>query len=148
MKATCTSIAAYRTAPIIPLRDRVEAVIKSFGPNGCITDDVIGHFSKTDKTNTGKITGRFSELIDEGKIVRLGDKRKGVSGKQQLVMRHTDFVPKHLIPSPSSKSKKNPFFEGLKRAAIVIVGADPMFKNSAGAKALRKEMEKIARRAS
>ena len=140
---TSTSIAAYHSAPIIPLRDRVEEVIRSFGVTGCITDDVIAHFAKTEKTNTGRITGRFSELVNLGKVVRLGDTRPGVSGKQQLVMRHADFVLPGLVPAIPRRGKKNPFLEGMKFAAKVVLRNSDL---DAAKRDLRNELLKVATR--
>src|ERR1035437_5848013 len=97
MPVASTSIAAFRTTAITPIRDRVLEIIESYGAAGCITDDVIASFPKTDKANPGRITGRFSELENEGKMARLGDTRVGVSGKQQKIMRAAKYAPTHVI---------------------------------------------------
>lgn len=140
---TPTSIAALKTTAITPIRDRVYEVIEMYGADGCITDDVIAFFKKTDKTNTGRITGRFSELVAEGRIVRVGDTRKGASGKQQMVMRASKFVSPSMIPAMSKKVRKTGFLAGLMYAAKIVVKASDM---NEAKKQLKSELLKVSKR--
>jgi len=141
VRVTSTSIAAFHTAPIISMREQVLEVIESFGAAGCITDDVIAHFSKTAKTNTGRITGRFSELENEGKMVRVGDTRPGASGKQQMIMRATAHAA--TMKPVFGKTKKNPFLAGMKHAARIVLAAGDYPEARA---ALKRELIKAAKR--
>lgn len=119
-----TSIAALHSTPILPIREKVLEIIEAHGATGCITDDVISYFAGSDKTNTGRITGRFSELVKEGKVVRLGDTRVGVSGKKQLIMRATAHCPTAPAVKPA-KAKRTGFLAGMMFAAkIAVKGTD------------------------
>ena len=142
MSHHATSIAAFHTAPLAPLRDRVFDVIHSHGAAGCIGDDVIAHFTKTDKTNTSAFTARFSELVTEGRIVRLGDTRIGASGKQQLVLRATEFTA-GKTPAATRKAGKTGFLAGLMFAAKIVVKHEDMAEVKAE---LKRELLKAARR--
>lgn len=142
MAITSTSIAAFHTTAIGPIRETVLEIIELYGADGCITDDVIAFFPKSDKTNTGRITGRFSELENEGKIIRVGDTRPGVSGKAQLVMRHAKFAS--VAPVIVKKRKKrNPFLAGMMFAAKVVL-KEPDLETAK--KALKTELIKAAKR--
>jgi len=142
MPVASTSIAALRTTAIGPIRETVLEIIESYGAAGCITDDVISHFPLSGKTNTGRITGRFSELENEGKMVRMGDTRVGVSGKRQLVMRGVMYAAT-LPLIPAKKKKRNPFLAGMMFAAKLVVKASDL---DAARAALKTELIKAARR--
>jgi hypothetical protein len=79
-----TSLLAYDV--ILPnlarIQQEVLEVIKSFGQQGCISDEVRGVM---DTSNYGTVTGRFSELFRKGFIEYSGT-RKGQSGRYQRVM--------------------------------------------------------------
>ena len=141
MSVAPTSIAAFKTTPLAPMRDRVYDVIESYGEHGCISDEVFTYFATITNTNTGRITGRYSELENDGRMIRLGDTRIGISGKQQLVMRATKFTPKAV--KASKKVNKTGFLAGLMFAARILVAAESL----ASAKAnLKRELIKAAKR--
>lgn len=140
-----TSMAAYKALKANPLREEILGFIEAAGVDGAISDDVFAYLATFSGKNDSSVTTRYSELERAGLIYRAGDTRPGKSGRQQMVMRHISFAAvKQLIP-PKAK-KENPFLNGMKHAAKIIIGADPSFKNSNAAKALRREIEKIARR--
>jgi len=150
VRVKSTSVAAFHTSPIASLRERVLEIIESYGEDGCIQDDVIATFRKglsSDESNTGRVTGRFSELEDAGLIVRLGDTRRGASGKQQLIMRAAVYA-KTVTAAPSkpvgrkSKQKRNPFLKGMMHVAKVLI-KQPDFGTAARA-ALKAELIKAA----
>ncbi|MDY7537551.1 hypothetical protein RGU72_04700 [Undibacterium sp. 5I1] len=143
MPVASTSIAAFKTAPIKPMRDMVYEVIESYGASGCITDDVIAFFAKTDKTNTGRITGRFSELEKEKRIVRVGDTRSGISGKQQLVMRATVHAAGMKVMTPAKVARKTGFLAGMMFAARLVAKETDI---SVAKGALKRELLKVAKR--
>jgi hypothetical protein len=123
MSVAVTSIEAFRTTTITPLREKVLEVIESYGADGCITDDVIEAFRK---------------------VVRVGDTRVGVSGKRQLIMRHAKYTS--TMPTIFPKKSPNPFVKGVMFAAKAILDADPTFKGTPGALKLLAELKKLHRR--
>lgn len=137
-----TSKAAFRSLPAQTIRDRVLELIEEFGSIGCISDDILRQFPS--ETKNGSITGRYSELEERGLIYRNGDTRPNSAGKMQMVMRHAKFATHSMLPIP--KAKKNPFLEGLKHAAKLMITADPSLKGTPAAIALKTEIIKIARR--
>lgn len=78
-----TSHAAAESVDATALEAIVHHVIKSFGPAGCISDDVL---KSLPAYTYGTITPRYHPLIAKGLIVITGEKRKGVSGRSQRVM--------------------------------------------------------------
>lgn len=78
-----TSVSAAESINASRLESVVFDAIQSFGPNGCISDDVqelLAHLSQ------GTITPRFSKLIEKGAVVDTGLRRPGRSGRRQRVM--------------------------------------------------------------
>lgn len=139
MTVAATSIEAFRTTETLPIRELVHEIIRSYGADGCITDDVIAFFKKSEKTNTGRITGRFSELEAEGKIFRAGDTRRGVSGKSQLVMR--DISYSSITPKiPSAKKPINGFDKGVIYCAKLLAKSADLKEAK---KMILAELEKI-----
>jgi len=68
------------------LLERVYNVIASFGRRGCISDDVIQILAVEGNVGFHSITPRYKPLEEAGRIIRDGNKRKGRSGTEQLVM--------------------------------------------------------------
>lgn len=66
------------------IRERMLAVIRAAGPVGAIWDDLRAALPGVAETS---ISPRIKELQSAGLIVRLGDKRRGASGFNQLVCR-------------------------------------------------------------
>ena len=64
----------------------VWSVIKEFGSNGCISDDVRG---KLQAFSYSSVTARYKSLYDKKFIEFTGETRKGRSGRSQRVMRTT-----------------------------------------------------------
>ena len=79
-----TSIDAACSLEAGGLEEKVFEVINSFGQAGCISDDVmrcmIGFGVQT-------VTPRYAKLIEKGFIEDTGERRKGLSGRGQRVMR-------------------------------------------------------------
>ncbi len=73
----------------------VLAAITSFGSSGCISDDVL-RILPAYRYST--ITARYKQLKEKGLIFVDERKRKGESGRQQLIMWSKEFY----IPTPSS----------------------------------------------
>lgn len=141
MSHAATSIAALKTSPISSMRERVYEIIEAAGSVGCISDEVFDAFVGLENTNTGRVTGRYSELENEGRIVRLGDTRVGKSGKQQLVMRTFDNAAGAV--KPKKKVTKTGFLAGLMFAARILISASDLLEAKA---ALKKELIKAAKR--
>ena len=74
--------AVPQTERLTNLEMRLLAVIESYGREGCISDDVLGHFKNSPYSS---VTARFKALLDSDQIVISG-KRHGHSGKQQRIM--------------------------------------------------------------
>ena len=66
------------------VQQTVYETIKSFGKEGCISDDVL---TKNSKLRYSSVTARYRELIDMNVIELTGEYRPGQSGKNQRVMR-------------------------------------------------------------
>ena len=79
-----TSIEASEAVDTTKLEELVFNTIRSFGEIGCIADDVLSIHPTYPYSS---LTARFSALERKGYIERLGDKRKGKSGRNQSVMR-------------------------------------------------------------
>lgn len=67
------------------VRRRVYDVIKSFGPAGCISDEVLACAELAD-LNYGTITPRYRQLINKGLVRDTGNRKPGVSGRSQRIM--------------------------------------------------------------
>lgn len=66
------------------LEKQVLEVIRGFGPQGCIADEVIAAFPAR---STHTITPRFKPLLAKGFIEDTGERRKGSYGRSQRVVR-------------------------------------------------------------
>lgn len=137
-----TSATALASIDTTHLEERVLEAIKTFGRTGCISDQLLVTFAKLSYSS---VTARYKALEQKGLVVRLGDTRKGVSGRQQQVMRHHEYSDVEVSVDPPP-AKKSGFLKGVMFAAKIIMMADPAFKGSPGALALKKEIEKLAKR--
>ena len=81
-----TSVAAAKTVDANGLEERVYAVIKSFS-NGCIQDDVLKVLSDLPYSS---VTARFAALKRKGLIEKTEEKRIGLSGSKQSVLKVKD----------------------------------------------------------
>jgi hypothetical protein len=66
------------------VQQTVYETIKSFGKEGCISDDVL---TKNSNLRYSSVTARYHELIEMKAIELTGEYRPGLSGKNQRVMR-------------------------------------------------------------
>lgn len=66
------------------LEQRVYEVIRDFGDDGCISDDIVAAIPDLSVVT---ITPRFAKLIQKGWVIDTGERRKGKSGRSQRVMR-------------------------------------------------------------
>mgnify|MGYP000163802950 CR=1 FL=1 len=66
------------------LESKVLSVIQQYGSLGCIKDDVMKHFRLEDVPT---ISPRFAPLMRKGWIEDTGERRRGLSGRPQRVMR-------------------------------------------------------------
>lgn len=135
-----TSLAAFHSIDLTDLEEQVRDVIASFGAHGCISDEVRDLFPTLSYSS---VTARFASLEEKGAICRNGDTRKGDSGRQQQVMRDGAYA---IVKPPVLVKPKNPFLAGMMFAAKFIVSADPTFKGTPAAMALKSEILKVARR--
>jgi hypothetical protein len=78
-----TSHQAAQAIDTTKMESLVYETIAAFGPDGCISDDVL---SKLSFLPYSSVTARYKALIDKGFIEVIGT-RKGVSGRLQRVMR-------------------------------------------------------------
>jgi hypothetical protein len=81
-----TSIEAVLSADLRSTQERVYDAIKSFGKDGCISDQVLDYLKPMPY---GSITSHYGLLIEKGYIELTGEKRPGKSGRRQRVMRAT-----------------------------------------------------------
>jgi len=79
-----TSVEAANSVDTSKLERMVYEAIKSFGPNGCISDQVRERFPGLPYSS---VTARFSALQEKCLIACGPDKRKGRSKRNQRVMR-------------------------------------------------------------
>lgn len=78
-----TSYQAAESVDTTKLEALVWSVIKEFGKNGCISDDVRGklhHFPYS------SVTARYKALAEKGYIKFTGETRQGNSGRKQRIM--------------------------------------------------------------
>jgi len=64
--------------------------IKSFGPDGCISDDVQDYLEARNLCYSS-VTARYSALENKGMMFRNGDKRVARSNRRMLVMRAAEY---------------------------------------------------------
>ena len=134
-KATSvTALSASRTR-IATVKSQVLTIIESAGVHGCISDEIVKYFPSSLKTGT--INTRYSELEREGLIFRAGDTRPGKSGCQQTVWRSCAWKPLVRATAAPKPKKKTGFMAGLVYAAKIAMAADPTFKGSPAAIALK-----------
>tara|TARA_R100001230_G_C5582605_1_gene101090 strand:+ start:317 stop:712 length:396 start_codon:yes stop_codon:yes gene_type:complete len=77
-----TSHAAAEQLDVSRMEKKVLQVINMF-PDGCISDDVLDRMSHI---RYSTVTARYKQLKEKGLVIVDGTKRKGKSGRQQLVM--------------------------------------------------------------
>ena len=78
-----TSMEAAEAIDATKLEGMVYREIKKAGSDGLISDDLLNVFSYLPYSS---VTARFAALERKGLIVRSGEKRKGRSGRNQMVM--------------------------------------------------------------
>ena len=78
-----TSVEAAKTVDANKLEERVYEVIKTF-PEGCIQDDVLKILNDLPYSS---VTARFAALKRKGLIEKTEEKRVGLSGSKQSVLR-------------------------------------------------------------
>lgn len=77
-----TSHAAAEQLDVSKMEKKVLQTINMF-PDGCISDDVLDRMSHF---RYSTVTARYKQLKEKGLVIVDGTKRKGRSGRQQLVM--------------------------------------------------------------
>ena len=77
-----TSKAAAASLDPTKLEGEVLATIKSFGANGCISDQIE---AKLSHIKCSSVTPRYAKLNQKGLIRDSGERRKALSGRQQIV---------------------------------------------------------------
>jgi hypothetical protein len=81
-----TSNEAAQAVDTTRLEALVYEAIRSFGDQGCISDDVRALFPGLPYSS---VTARYKALIDKGYIEDTGARREGGSGRSQRVLRAT-----------------------------------------------------------
>ncbi len=79
---------------------KIYSVMKKFGADGCITDEVLEYFPEH---GVQTISPRFRQMLDRGMIELTGAKREGNCGRKQLVRRA--LPPPFHRPRRSSRVK-------------------------------------------
>ena len=79
-----TSIEAAMSADLRTNQETVYEAIKSFGSDGCISDEVLDYLFPRPY---GSVTSQYGLLLEKGYIELTGEKRPGKSGRNQRVMR-------------------------------------------------------------
>jgi hypothetical protein len=77
-----TSKAAAASLDPTKLEGEVLAAIKSFGTNGCISDQIE---AKLSHIKCSSVTPRYAKLNQKGLIRDSGERRVAMSGRQQIV---------------------------------------------------------------
>jgi hypothetical protein len=77
-----TSKAAAASLDPTKLESEVLAAIKSFGTNGCISDQIE---AKLSHIKCSSVTPRYAKLAQKGLIRDSGERRVALSGRQQIV---------------------------------------------------------------
>jgi hypothetical protein len=77
-----TSKAAAASLDPTKLEGEVLAAIKSFGTNGCISDQIE---AKLSHIKCSSVTPRYAKLNQKGLIRDSGERRVALSGRQQIV---------------------------------------------------------------
>lgn len=83
-----TSHGAAEQLDVNALERTVLSAIKTFGTDGCISDDVL---SVLPHHGYSSITARYKQLKEKGFVIVDERKRKGKSGRNQLVMWAKEF---------------------------------------------------------
>lgn len=86
-----TSVDAAHSVEATKLEGMVYQEIRKSGDAGLISDDLIRKF---DYLPYSSVTARFAALERKLMIVRAGEKRKGRSGRYQMVMHCKSCAPK------------------------------------------------------
>lgn len=125
MTTPATSLAAFASLSIGPLKEKIFNFIESAGERGVISDDVFKYLKSEGGKNDSSVTTRFSELERAGLIYRAGDTRTGDSGRQQMVMRSIEHIAAHPAVVSKEPAKSKVFMKGaywgLRRAAKVLM---------------------------
>ena len=88
-----TSHEAAKAVDSAKLEALVYEAIRSFGERGCISDEVRALFPRLPYSS---VTARYKALIDKGFIEETGERRKGLSGRAQRVLRATQSLSEKL----------------------------------------------------
>lgn len=140
MPVTGTSRASFRALMTGTLQDAILELIESSGPAGCTGDELRAMMTPLN-VRDGTRTARCNELFGLGLVFRNGDMRTGLSGRNQLVMRHHKYAA--TTPRSTVKKAKNPFLAGMMFAAKTVVQAGDY---SSAKAALAVELKKAALR--
>ena len=76
--------AAESLGDLTDLENKVYEAIASYGAEGCIADEVL---VRLPGMAWKSVSPRFRPLKDKGYVVNTGEKRKGASGRNQIVLR-------------------------------------------------------------
>ena len=79
-----TSKEAAEAVDTTNLEQLVYEAIRHYGPRGCISDEVRSHFPWKAYSS---VTARYKALIEKGLIEDTGERRKGLTGRSQRVLR-------------------------------------------------------------
>lgn len=83
-----TSALSIKSTPMNSIKDMVYTAIKSFGSEGCISDEVREYCSREYGLEPyfSSVTARYKKLYEDGDIDYTGQTRAGKSGRQQRIM--------------------------------------------------------------
>lgn len=137
--AAATSVAAAKSVNMTHLEEVVLEVITKTSFDGCISDEIQGALPHLSYSS---VTARFKSLEERGEIVREGDTRPGVSGRQQYVIRATTYATGVKVAIPK-KVKRSAFLAGMMFAIRTVVKASDL---AAAKAALAVELRKAAMR--
>lgn len=110
-----TSLAAYSTLDEEKLLTRVVEAVAFAGSIG-MTCDEIADFTGVEYRS---VTPRIVPLMNKGLVYRAGDTRKGVKGKQQLVVRLSEHIK--TIPIIEKPKKLKSFNLGVRWASKIFL---------------------------
>lgn len=131
-----TSLSAYWSLDLAPILQKIYEEVTKAGENGLTCDEI----AEVTFIEYRTVTPRIVQLERLNLVYRAGDTRKGLSGRRQLIVRSCDHLPS--IPLiPKSKKKSNPFLEGMKFAAKVVLSESSL---EGAKKALKLELIKAA----
>jgi hypothetical protein len=118
MTVPVTSIAAFKTVPVVSLRERILEILDDAGIDGLNRDEILAKFPERSRRG-GTISSRFYEMERQSLVFRTNDTRPGATGCGQIVWRHHRFAIRFGVTLPTGPERDDPYLQALKWIARV-----------------------------